>query len=641
MITKKILLTIFVLPILFGFGPKKEKTVSSKIDRVLVFYDGAQITRTARVHLNKGINLFYFDSLSVHAQENSVQLKNNRELTILGITYEVKAKKDKKVEAEIKQLKERQQELQYEVDYLKAQRKNYQDEYDLLIVNKNIRGDEKGVEANNLAATADFMRTRLQELLDKRKQIRIETSKIQDQIMELSKQLIKKKGKVEHRFGRVKVKVDMKSAAWVDFELSYLVDKANWQPAYDLRLKDITRPLDMTYKAMVFQETGIDWKDVKISLSNGTPTISNQKPELLAWRMDYARPKFRRSEPVFQKKQSSNKILASGYVRDNNGEPLPGTTIIEEGTSNGTVTDLDGRYELEVKRGSVLSFSFVGFEEQRQTVYSPRLDVTLNASTDMLDEIIVTAYGTEKKERIRNKGKRRESRKKMAKATARASYSAPKRNKNYVAVQQVQNQTTLQYDIKTRYAIKSGDDAFSVDIKMEEISAFYQYAAVPKLEKDAFLVAHIPSWANYNLLDGNINIYYEGTYMGTSFLKTDLTKDTMQISIGRDKNISISRTKLKDLSSRKLFGTKRHVEQGFEFTVRNNKKQEIKLILEDHYPVPAYKEIEVEELDHSGAIVDSKTKKLKWILKIQPNQTVKKTLRYSVKYPKSRTVYLE
>lgn len=636
---KKILLVMVVLPLLWSFGPKKPKYFNSKIDRVLVFYDGAQVTRTATVHLQKGINEFYFDSLSVHAQSNSVQLKNNKKLTILGINYEVAARKNKKVEVEIKALEAEQNILQYEVEYLKAQRKNYNEEYTLLSKNMDVAGNNTGLQAANLKATADFMRERLQDLLDKRKNNRIEMQKVQAKIMVLSKKLIEKQSKLEHTFGRVKVKVDIEQATNVNFELSYLVDKANWQPAYDLRLDNIKRPLDVTYKAMVFQETGIDWSGVSISLSNGTPTVSNQKPELLAWRMDYSRPKFRKSEPVFKKKTKARTINLMGYVRDQeSNEPLPGVSIVEMGTNNGQITDIDGKYSIRVRYGAMLSYNFVGYETAIKNIYSVRQDVMMRSANVALEEVVVVARGSKRKSRER---KKRKSRPRLS--AARASYASPTvaRNKQFVAVQQVQNQTTLQYDIKTRYSIKSGEDAFSVDIKMEEIPADYQYAAVPKLEKDVFLLAQIPNWANYNLLDGNVNIYYEGTYMGTSLLKTDLTRDTMQISIGRDKNITVARTKLKDLNARKLFGTKRLVEQGFEFTVRNNKKEEIELILEDHYPVPAYKEIEVKEIDHSGAIVNPNTKKLHWKLKVAPGQTVKRSLRYSVKYPKSRPVHLE
>jgi TonB-linked SusC/RagA family outer membrane protein len=84
----------------------------------------------------------------------------------------------------------------------------------------------------------------------------------------------------------------------------------------------------------------------------------------------------------------------TGTVVDNSGLPLPGVNVIEENTSNGTQTDFDGNFSIEVGQDAVLVFSYLGMKTQKITVGSQsNIDVTLNSDTDQLDEVVVTALG--------------------------------------------------------------------------------------------------------------------------------------------------------------------------------------------------------------------------------------------------------
>ena len=81
----------------------------------------------------------------------------------------------------------------------------------------------------------------------------------------------------------------------------------------------------------------------------------------------------------------------SGVIRDAQGEPLVGVSVVEAGTQNGTVTDVDGRYSLDVKRGARLNVSYIGFEPQTITAGE---SVTLQEDNQLLNEVVVVGYGT-------------------------------------------------------------------------------------------------------------------------------------------------------------------------------------------------------------------------------------------------------
>ena len=90
--------------------------------------------------------------------------------------------------------------------------------------------------------------------------------------------------------------------------------------------------------------------------------------------------------------------IRSGQVTDENNLPLPGATVVVEGTSRGTTTDFDGNYQIEAQNGQVLVFSFVGYTDQRITIgAADRYDVQMQSDTE-LEEVIVVGYGTTTKE---------------------------------------------------------------------------------------------------------------------------------------------------------------------------------------------------------------------------------------------------
>lgn len=84
----------------------------------------------------------------------------------------------------------------------------------------------------------------------------------------------------------------------------------------------------------------------------------------------------------------------TGVVTDKTGEPLIGVNVLEKGTTNGTVTDIDGKFTVDMPQGKTLVFSFIGFVTQEIKVTSNVVNVVLNEDTKTLDEVVVIGYGS-------------------------------------------------------------------------------------------------------------------------------------------------------------------------------------------------------------------------------------------------------
>ena len=104
------------------------------------------------------------------------------------------------------------------------------------------------------------------------------------------------------------------------------------------------------------------------------------------------------SHPVSQ--VQDNVISVSGTVKDTKGEPLIGVSVLVKGTTNGTVTDLDGNFSLKVSVGDILEFSYIGYASQSVTVATSKLlNIVLGEDTQTLNEVVVTALGIKRAEK--------------------------------------------------------------------------------------------------------------------------------------------------------------------------------------------------------------------------------------------------
>lgn len=98
-----------------------------------------------------------------------------------------------------------------------------------------------------------------------------------------------------------------------------------------------------------------------------------------------------------QNAPSQKNILVTGTVTDNAGEPLPGVNVMQKATTNGTITDVDGKYSINMAKNAMLTFSYMGYLTQDLPVNSQVVNVTLKEDNQQLDEVVVIGYGTAKK----------------------------------------------------------------------------------------------------------------------------------------------------------------------------------------------------------------------------------------------------
>jgi len=154
-------------------------------------------------------------------------------------------------------------------------------------------------------------------------------------------------------------------------------------------------------------------------------------------------------------------------------------------------------------------------------------------------------------------------------------------------------------------------------------------------------LGYVTDWEKYNLMEGEANIFFEDAYIGKTILDVRYIKDTLSVSLGRDKSVQVNREKIKDLTSQKLIGAKKEDSKAWRFSVGNNRTQEIHLVLLDQVPVPTLDEIELDVKELSGAIWNKETGEIRWELDMGSKTNQEVELKYAVKYPKYQNLILE
>lgn len=552
---KNILLASAVVFSINAFAQKPVFT-QAKIESARVYNNSAELKHKTTAQVPAGTSEIVITNVANYLNESTVQIRVPKHVTVMSVQFtnayveEYDNNQDSPLIKPVKEeIEKKETELKAVLNKLSAEQGS------LEILDEN----------QSLEKTQNFSVTELAKLVDFYKSKKIELSNaidaLEKQSKELKEELMILKGKLTFNEtsaektsqGKLIVNVMSNQAGSIPLEISYLTNQATWQPAYEMRIDKINAPIQMLYKAEVVQNTGIDWKNVKLSLTSGQANQNTIAPELNTWFVDYY----------------------ANYARQNEDAVLEELVVTSYST---TAKTMEGRPNA----------SFV----QTLQAQVPGLDITTGQST-------VSDY-----------------------------------------TQINESQLNVTFDIDIPYTILSNGKQHSVSLKEVSVPATYTYLTIPKLDNNVYLVAKIKDYNQYNMLSGQANVVFDGMYVGKTYINPNSYKDELQLSLGKDPNISVDKKVVSDKSGTKMLSSKKEQNFTYEITVRNNKKENIELLVEDQVPVSKNKDIEISLTDKKGADFDEETGKLSWKINLKSNSSEKIRFGYQVKSDKNQQLYL-
>jgi hypothetical protein len=200
------------------------------------------------------------------------------------------------------------------------------------------------------------------------------------------------------------------------------------------------------------------------------------------------------------------------------------------------------------------------------------------------------------------------------------------------------SQLTTEFTIERKYTIPSDSKPYLVDITTHNLQASFSHKAVPKLDKDAFLLANIVGWEKLDLVPGPTNVYFAETYVGQSYINTANVGDTLRLSFGRDNKIDIQRRLLEEFSDKKVIGPNRKDSYAYEIKIKNNRDTPITLNMFDQVPISQDSDITVTVDDISLAEHNLTTGQLMWNINLNPGESATYRVAFTIKYPKDRDI---
>lgn len=671
---KKLALLSFLI-VSFSFG--NNKVTSSKIKSVTVYLQNAQITREAPIQLSAGVNEIILGDLSPYIDANSIQISGLKSVSVLGINYKIDYLKTKNDTEAISALLKQRKAFLKELSLLQNKIKGLEEEETLLTTNRKLGTEQEGTNLAKVKEFASHYGNRIASIRDEIYDAKEKIKELNDQTTQLNLQIKELKNNNGPEKGEIKLKLDSRLAVNVTLEVSYVVSNAGWFPVYDIKAKNVDSPLSFYYKAHVFQRTGTDWNNAKITLSTGDPSIDTNKPDITPYYLNFVNPyTYKSKEATRKSKFKYNPLIkkVTGIVLDESGLPLPGANVIVKGTSIGTQTDFDGRYTIDIKEGQKLVFSYLGQKNEEVPIYASQININLNADTDALEEVVVTGYGTrlkakaprgvvrglssiEKKKAplyivdgvpqddISNIDQSEIKNMEVVKGASAVAIYGDRASGGVVIVatktaSEVDNLISKEFKIKKVYTIPSANDVTAITIDEFSINAEYEYFSAPLLNENVFLTTKLTSWEQFDLLPGEANIYFAGSYAGKTFVDPFQTEKALTISLGIEPNIVIERKQINDLKSTAFIGNNKIINKAYEISIKNNGAKKIPLVVMDRIPISQNKEIKIDDITYGDAAYDDKKRILSWKIDVSSQSTIIKQISYKIKYPKGKNINL-
>ncbi len=594
----------------FGIAmAQKPIFTNATVKSATVYSYSAEISQTTTVQLPTGTSEIVIKNVADYLNENTVQIAAPNSVTVLSVQFTknyISEYETDENNPSIKKVRDSIKLVEVEISKVINQKNSYAKSIEILDKNQQINSQNSSWTVGELMKLVDYTNSKRTELSNLVNTFSKKEQDLNEKLAQLNQKLeINVQEEEKTSKGKLIIQVMNEVAGLVKFDINYITNNASWTPFYDLRADNTTLPINMMYKAKVIQNTGIDWKKVKLTLSNGNPNQNNQAPQLNTWFLKYIKPIANNfgymdsDEGVAQALQGK---VSGVNVTGASGAPGSSDKVVLRGASSITSSS----EPLYIINGIIATKEA---KENLNPDAIKNVEVLKNSSATVL-------YGS--------------------RASNGVVIITTKNMNDYTSI--TEKELNVSFEIDIPYDILSNGKAHSVALKELKLPANYRYYAAPRMDNDAFLTAEIIDYSKFNILPGEANIIFEGLYVGKTNINPSQTSDSLRLSMGRDKKIVLKREKVVEKSGTRFLSSYKEQTFTYDITVRNNKKEAIQLLLEDQYPISTDKEITIELLEKDKAKVNEETGILTWDINLAPNETKKIRMSYKVRYPKDKTI---
>ena len=556
------ILFLSITALCFGNDKTNNSVKKASLKAATVYTSGVQLRSTVNYSAVSGVNNIIIEGISTSIDPNTIQVSATGKVVILDSKYTLYypentvkdySKETKVVMKKIQLLKDSLELLAFDLRDLQEQISVYNETKTMiknngLMKNQGKVNDSIGLLKEAIALYAAKMNSINKSLivLSKKK-----TNK-EKQKARMNKRMSHLHGRLNN-FGkgstnvspipRITVSLIADGATNGKIDFSYLSANASWTPLYDIRSESSEGKIYMNYKAEVQQQTGLDWKNVKLSISTNNPYANKTKPELNPWYLSYVAYR--------------NDIKLS--VNSNNRYKALSNAPAEAITNRG--------YSLQ------------------ESVVTKDEEIGADQFTKLVKQL-----------------------------------------------------TAAEFKIDLPYTIASNGHKHMVLVQKSELETNFKYYAVPKLDASVYLVAEMLKIDDLQLIPSKANIFFDGSYIGETYIDPTTMNDTLYLSLGKDPNISISRRLLSSKCKEKSIGDKIEKTLAYTIEIKNMKSSPVEVVIQDQIPITTDSNIEIDKVNLGKANLQDRTGLIEWKVKLAPKDKKIFDFDYRIKFDKGRQI---
>lgn len=280
------LLSMTVLSFMVSTAFAAEVMNKVHLDKVTLFFKGAELQGSSAVAVPKGESEIILTQLANNINANSINVSIGDKAMILSTTLVDNYLIKKDESPQLKTLKNELEKLENQYQNVNIKLVVVNEEIALL---KNNRIDSINQAKNSLkdaTLTINFIKDNLVNALTEKNDLEKSLAKLNEEITKQKRQIDLENGGSDSRVKALKVKLYSPEPLTLPVTLSYLTPDAGWMPTYDVRVKDINSPVQLIYKANIYQNSGLVWDNIDFTLSTANPSEGITALELQPWNID-------------------------------------------------------------------------------------------------------------------------------------------------------------------------------------------------------------------------------------------------------------------------------------------------------------------------------------------------------------------
>ncbi|MDG1734984.1 MAG: DUF4139 domain-containing protein [Crocinitomicaceae bacterium] len=535
-----------------------EQIRKAKLKEAIVYTSGVQLRSSLSYNAVKGINEIIIEGISPSIDPQTIQVSATGNVVILDSKYSLfypkaivkdVSSESSRIKRSIRLLNDSIESMGFDIRDLKEQTSVYQQAQNMLRNNGVMKNQGKVSDSLELLQEAIELYTSKMSALNKKLiSISKATKFSEKKLAKMNKRLNHLRNRLSN-LGQTKsnttpiprVTVSLISEGNVSGKInfSYLSANAGWSPLYDIRSESTEGKIFMNYKAQVYQNTELEWKNIKLRISTNNPYANKTKPELNPWYINYV----------------NYRSQLSVSRNDNyNMKSSPQEAITNRG------------YALE-------------------SIQEDEIALDADQFTKVVQQLIAA-----------------------------------------------------EFKINLPYSIASNGQKHMVLVQKSELETNFKYYAVPKMDQSVYLVAEMLKVDELQLIPSKANIFFDGSYIGETYIDPTKMNDTLYLSLGKDPNISITRKLLSSRCKEKTIGDKIEKLQAYSIEIKNMKSSQIEVVIQDQIPITTNSDIVIDKINVGKGKLKERTGLIEWKVKLNPKDKKTFDFDYRIKFDKSKQI---